>query len=165
MLSSLQLVLFEESVKDLDEYFERFLETVIARGVTHFVVDSSWLNHNLLSLSDQLGENGLITNRPDVFVDKIDSLKDKFFTLRNYGRPILYFPPLSGAKSTLEETQEVKEFLSNFLQTDNQFSVPYVLLAPTGIFLDGKKKRGFINTWPHLRLENDDALERFGDFT
>ena len=45
MFSSLQLVLFEESVQDLEEYFERFLETVIARGVTHFVVDSSWLNH------------------------------------------------------------------------------------------------------------------------
>ena len=161
-LPSLQLVLFEPGRADLEDYFERFLERVIARGVRHLVIDHSWLNHDSLGLCKQLRKNGLIANRSDVFVDEIDSIKDKFLTVLNYGRPILYFPPLSGARYTLEE---VNAFLSKFLQTDNQFSVPYVVLTPTGTFLNGAKKRGHINTWPHLRLENDDALERFGYFT
>lgn len=157
-----QLVLFDTRSENLRDYCERFLNTVIARKVSHVVVDRSWKIDNPMELFEILFSKGLMIIRPDVFVDEVDSIKDKFLTVLNYGRPILYFPPLSGARYTLEE---VNTFLSKFLQTDNQFSVPYVVLTPTGTFLNGAKKRGHINTWPHLRLENDDALERFGYFT
>jgi hypothetical protein len=159
-LPVLQLVLFELESQDLEDYVERFLEVVIGRGVTHVVIDRSWKINDPLNLVKTLFSKRHVLMRPDVFVDEIDSLNGGFIDVLEYGRPLLYLPPLADSP----ESREGK-FLGEFLQTEmNKFPTPYIVLAKGGVHLEGQTRRGLIDTWNHLRIESDVDIEKVGKF-
>ena len=156
----LQLVLFELESQDLEDYVERFLEMVIVRGVTHVVIDRSWKINDPLNLVKTLFSKRHVLMRPDVFVDEIDSLNGGFIDVLEYGRPLLYLPPLADSLESRE-----RKFLGEFLQTEmNKFSTPYIVLAKRGVHLEGPTRRGLIDTWDHLRIESDVDIEKVGKF-
>ena len=161
--SGSQLVLFNQHSSDLEDYCERFLETVISRGICHIVIDRSWKVDDPLGVHDLLFKRRLLSMRPDVFVDEIDSLKEGLLEVLNYERPLLYLPPLVKVDTSTETSKEAT-FISSFLQTDREFPVPYIVLTTQGVVLYGPSRRGPISTLPHLRLENDDDLEKVGHF-
>ncbi len=154
-----QWVLFNLHSSDLEDYCERFLETVISRGICHVVIDRSWKVNDPLGVHDLLFKRQLLSMRPDVFVDEIDSLNGGLLEVLNYEQPLLYLPPV-----VRDDISEEATFISSFLQTDREFPVPYIVLTTQGVDLNGDLRRGLISTWPHLRLENDDDLEKVGQF-
>jgi ATP-dependent DNA helicase RecQ len=157
-LPTQQLVLFDPDSPHLKDYCERFLEVVIARGFLHILTDQSWRLHDPLSFLAHIFGNRLTSMRPDIFVDDIDSLKRDFYKVLDYGRPLIYLPPMPQRSGT----PEVTNFISDFLETEHRFPVPYIVLSAIDTFLDGTSRRGAIQTRPHLRLENDQHIERFG---
>jgi superfamily II DNA/RNA helicase len=158
--SASQLVLYDRSGPHLPDYAERFMEIIVGRGVTHVVLDTSWKSHDPWRLHPILFKQLPSLNlRPDIFVDMLDT-ETRLFEVLDYGRPMILFPPVGTAD---DQSREIP-FLSDFITHNGQFPVPYIVVAPRGLFLDNGVHRGPIEQWPHLRLETDSDLERFGVF-